>query len=221
MQTVNYQLKHKLISNEYKPAYKLARKIFGNLEGRVLDYGCGIGKSSRLLIKWGAGSVLGVDSDETALDRAKRYKNNGIEYRLISKNDLSDVDGHFAAAFSSFVTVEISTKDELKRMANAIYDKLVSGGTYIMIAHNEDAVPYESPMISIRGVNGFNNQSGQQLDVEVRTSPPMYFRDYYWKITDYKEVLENVGFKIEEISTAKPEEGKDISPFIVIKAIKE
>ncbi len=209
-----------VMHHEYKVAYKTARDLLGVLAGSVLDYGCGTGHSSRLLKSWGATKVVGVEQDQSMLDVAKAQANEGIEYILISNNDLSGIEETFTTALSSFVLLEIQTKEELKKLTQAVYEKLIPGAPYVIIALNPNAVPYNSRLITIVGAEDFKGESGQQIEVTLNTQPPLHFRDYFWTEQDDQDVLESAGFKIIEMRKPISEEGQTVSPFLVIKAVK-
>jgi hypothetical protein len=46
------------------------------------------------------------------------------------------------------------------------------------------------------------------------------FHDYYWTEEDQRSILENAGFRIEQISKPISAEGQEISPFMIIHAVK-
>jgi predicted RNA methylase len=63
----------------------IKNKVHG---AKILDLGCGNGYSSKLLLSWGASSVVGIDSSPDAIEYAKkniaRLEGRGPEYCFIA-----------------------------------------------------------------------------------------------------------------------------------------
>ena len=205
---------------EYIVAYDKALAMMGDIKDkRVLDQGCGTGKSSRLLRKEGA-VVVGVDKNPEMLSATRSSDATGIEYFLIENNDLAGIEGQFDGAFCTFVFLEVSKREELEQMVRAVYDKLKPNSLYVIVTNNPDAIGYESDFIKLESGEGFTGESGQSVIDTVKLDPPLVFHDYYWTEEDQRSILENAGFRIEQISTPISAEGQEISPFMIIHAVK-
>ncbi len=202
---------------ESEAAFKAARKMLGNLEARtVLDFGCGTGRSSRLLRQWGAQKVIGVDQNSNMITVAQTLPREGIEYYLLPRKDIPKAD----KALSACVLMEIGTKKELQKVHRLIAETLTVGGEYVAIVNNALAIPYESEQISIRPSLSFLGNSGDIILAAIKGEKPFEFRDHYWTVEDYKDIFESTGFKLREVRIPKPQRKQQTSPYLVLKAVK-
>ncbi len=90
---------------------------------RVLDLGCGRGRSSKLLseIVGAKGQVIGVDRDEEALAKARQQELGNATFVAADICELSDELGSFDAAFCRRVLMYLpSVEDALKGVARLL-----------------------------------------------------------------------------------------------------
>ncbi|MBI4152228.1 class I SAM-dependent methyltransferase [Candidatus Woesearchaeota archaeon] len=215
-----YQQTAEISIPEMDAALTIARGMFGNLEGKlILDFGCGTGRSSRLLHQWGAYRVLGIERNRQMLAIAESLPSPGIEYYHAGDARLWEYSEHCAAAFTSFVLMEVPTREELAEIHNTIARILLPGSVYVAITNNADALPYESEHISIRPVTGFTGKSGDQFLDRIKGEHQFEFIDHYWTRQDYNDILRNSGFSIEEMVAPKNAKGEEF-PYLAIKAVK-
>lgn len=94
----------------------------------ALDVGTGSGILSIALAKMGAGSVLALDNDRTALKVAREnVKLNGVERKVrLSTRSLEKIDESFA------VVVANLTAETILDLADALKDRVASGGYLIL-----------------------------------------------------------------------------------------
>ncbi len=202
---------------ETEMAFQAAREMLGNLKSQtVLDFGCGTGRSSRLLHDWGAQLVIGLDSNPNMIAVAQTLPHQGIEYRLLQAGNLPQVD----RAFSAFVLMEVESKEKLQQIHRAIAQTLPAGGEYIAITNNAQALPYDSEQISIRPALDFEWQSGEIVLATIKGEKPFEFRDHHWTLEDYKKVLETSGFQLREARIPRPRRNQETSPYLVLKAVR-
>ncbi len=202
---------------ESEMAFQTAREMLGNIKSQtVLDFGCGTGRSSRLLHDWAAQQVIGLDPNPNMIAVAQTLPHEGIEYRLLETGNLPRVD----KAFSAFVLMEVESKEKLQQIHRAIAQTLPAGGEYIAITNNALAVPYDSEQISIRQSLDFEYHSGDIILATIKGEKPFEFRDHYWTLEDYTEILNATGFQLREARTPRPRKNQETSPYLVLKAVR-
>lgn len=118
---------------------ELGLKVIANLlgpriHGKVLDYGCGPGNSSRFL-KSGGAKVVGVDVSQKEISIAQAY-NDGIEYRVIKSSNLDALPSDFDAVVFSFVLLTIASTEEIKKILRSCRSKIKSDGRLIILNGN-------------------------------------------------------------------------------------
>ncbi len=192
--------------------------MLGNLKSQtVLDFGCGTGRSSRLLHGWGTQQVIALDPNPNMIAVAQTLPSEGIEYHLLDDKNLPQgVD----KAFSAFVLMEVGDKEKLRQIHRAIAQTLLPKGEYVAIVNNAQALPYDSEQISIRPALDFEYNSGDTIIATIKGEKPFEFRDHYWTLEDYKNVLETTGFQLKETRIPTLKKNQKTSPYLVLKAIK-
>jgi 2-polyprenyl-3-methyl-5-hydroxy-6-metoxy-1,4-benzoquinol methylase len=84
--------------------YASAKQFCNGL--KVLDVACGEGYGSKMLLNWGASSVLGVDISEDAITKAKnRFNEKNLEFRQLEADNQEFLDEQFDLVVS-FETIE-------------------------------------------------------------------------------------------------------------------
>ena len=80
----------------------------------ALDFGCGAGRSTRIIKEHGL-KVIGVDTSSEMIDQARNISND-IKYILIEKNCFKNVGDQYDLIFVSFVLMELSSKQEITEL---------------------------------------------------------------------------------------------------------
>lgn len=70
------------------------------------------------------------------------------DYRFINNGRLPSTDESHDFAFSSFVLIEISSKDLIKRTLSEVQRVLKKGGIFIILTANEMIYTHEWPTLS-------------------------------------------------------------------------
>jgi len=109
-------------------------KLLGNIEGKsIIDFACGEGFYTRLLIKLGAKSVLGVDVSPKMIELAENeeYENPiGCEYLIADIGKMGEL-GEFDIVTAIYLLNYAKSRDELFDYCKAIYKHLKPGGRFI------------------------------------------------------------------------------------------
>lgn len=124
--------------SEYK--IRVLKNIIENRDlspKRVLDFGCGIGKNTRLIKKiLQHTEVIGIDISEKSLDQARKYSQQEIKYLQMLNNDRLPLEScTFDIIFISNVFHHIKF-DLHSKIVDELYRVLKKGGLLIMFEHN-------------------------------------------------------------------------------------
>ena len=116
--------------------------------GRILDLGCGAGRTSIALAEMGL-EVVGVDLSRTMIEVARRQAGLAgvrIDFRTMDVTALQFPDASFQAAFFSYNGIELLPGRAAKRKAlEEIGRVLEPGGTFIFSSHSLFALNSYAP----------------------------------------------------------------------------
>lgn len=207
----------------YESGFNESKRLFGNLSGKtVLDFGCGAGRTAKLLLSMGAEKVIGVDHNQSMIDQANKIEFSHFQFLQIEKKiplEQNSIDDALAA----HVFVEVGSKEEMKQISTEIFRILKKGGKFIIITNNSKAIG--SNYISYGYPKNNNLRSGDKIPCTIKKGKDSFvIDDYFWFEEDYKKVLEEVGFNVT--MTFPLVEGVDwldeskIASHVVISAVK-
>jgi len=161
--------------------------------GRALDYGCGAGRSSRLLKRLGF-EVSGVDISDAMLETARELDPAG-DYRKIEPARLPFPDATFDLAFSSLVFFEIPTVAGMTEAAAEIRRVLKPGGAFILLIGAEELYAHEWLTVKVDYPENRGCKSGDAVRVFL-TEVGLELTDYYWTDADYRKVFADAGLTV-------------------------
>jgi ubiquinone/menaquinone biosynthesis C-methylase UbiE len=98
---------------------------------RILDFGCGYGRISKLLIKNGYNNVVGYETSQEMVNRAKKEVPN-CEFNYYNGKTIPETDSTFDAIICSAVFTCIPEINQKKKWIQELYRKLKPNG-YIII----------------------------------------------------------------------------------------
>jgi SAM-dependent methyltransferase len=105
------------------------------LEGRILELGCGAGRVTGHLIEI-AQAVHGIDISSAMVSRCQHIYPQAT-FSEGNLNDLSDIEASsFDVVVASACVVDVLDDDERRRMLNQVGRVLVAGGLFIASSHN-------------------------------------------------------------------------------------
>ena len=104
----------------YESGFNETKRLLGDLSGKtVLDFGCGAGRTAKLLLSMGAEKVVGVDHNQSMINQANKIQSSQLKFIQIDKNiplEKNSINGALAA----HVFVEVGTKEEMKQISRNI-----------------------------------------------------------------------------------------------------
>jgi ubiquinone/menaquinone biosynthesis C-methylase UbiE len=207
----------------YEPGFDEAQRIFGDLSGKkALDFGSGAGRTTELLLSFGAKDAVGVDHNQSMIDQAKRQNYENAKFVQIDKN-IPFPDNTFDVALCAHVMVEVSSLSEMEQIICEVYRALKPGGTFVIITNNSQAIGKN--YISFQYENQDHLVSGQKIPIVIKGEKHFIIDDYFWKEEDYQKILEKIGFTVESMTypTMSGEGWLDesvVAPHVVIKSSK-
>ena len=162
---------------------------------RSLDYGCGAGRSTRLLRYLGF-NVTSVDTSQKMIKQAMNIDPDGL-YSVIKSGDLPYDDGTFDLVYSSLVLFDITTLAEMTSICREIQRVLKDGGTFIVVTGSVGMYKYEYLTIEGRFPENQNLKSGDLAKLHIKPVD-ITFSDVYWEDRDYKKVFDDAGLNLIE-----------------------
>lgn len=219
-----YEAYGKEATTDIEIGYKNVLKSMGDVRGkRVLDYGCGVGKFSRILKDLGA-EVVGVDIAEKELLIAQK-QNLDIEFLTIKEAE-EKFKNFFDWVVINFVITAIPSTDAIDTVFTNIYRFTKDEGKLVMLNSN-----YEKSgncnFLSFK-IGDVKKEIGAPLSVSLGHTYDLLITDFYYSQEFYVDALEKAGFRTIEIvepladtSDYPWKDEKNSPPFIIISAVKE
>ncbi len=191
---------------------------------QALDYGAGTGASASFLHELGL-NVTGVDISYSMLEKA--WSN----FPQIPFRHIDELPGaaRFDLVFSSFVLLELSSKNDIISYLSRASSFLRTDGIFIAITGSEHmhSLFREWLNFKVNFVENCNLFSGKMVRLALK-SPNMEFYDFFWSEADYLECMRKAGLELLQIhhplgSHEDPYVWKDesfCSPFTIFVAKK-
>ena len=196
------------------------------LSGAALDVGCGAGRSTRFLKSHGF-EVVGVDASDSMLREARKRDPQG-DYRCCgSGGSLPLPDSAFDLVLSTWVVLEIESRETLNRLFKETARTLKRRGVAFVVANTAEF--YSGRWTSCEVDFPENTpplQSGQR--VKARLLPEgVVVTDTFWTDADYREAIRSGGLRISNglkplAPTTEPgwlDETK-VAPWIVYECVR-
>lgn len=189
----------------YYLAYRdLPRIIGAHARGtRVLDFGCGTGRSTRFLRTLGF-EALGVDIAEPMLALARERDPQG-EYRLVPDGDLSAaLSGPFDLILSVFTFDNIPTRERKVALFKSLGGLLAEGGRIVSLVSSPEIYVNEWASFSTRDFpenrSAANGDRVRVVMLDVDDRRPV--EDILCTDEEYREVYRRAG--LAAIETYRP-----------------
>ncbi|MEK7478852.1 MAG: class I SAM-dependent methyltransferase [Patescibacteria group bacterium] len=167
-------------------------KKFMPVGSRVLDIGCGAGRTTSYISENGC-SVVGVDISEPLIKKAKDLYPD-IDFRAMDARKLDFKDNVFDTVFFSFNGIDnLAFLEERDRAMNEMKRVLKIGGFLIYSSHNALAIPRTKTSWKII----FNNLGKLRIGPHWRSEEYNFGKltQYYNNLWNEKARLRALGFK--------------------------
>jgi SAM-dependent methyltransferase len=179
----------------------------GDLTGcSVLDLACGDGMGTRLIKRWGAERVVGIDISPQMIALAQQREDAepmGIEYRVADAATLGGI-GPFDRVAAAYLLHYAESREQLLQMARTVYDNLEPGERFVASIANPLLPP--QPVIDQRKY-GFSYRlldetlrEGAGLRGTLYLGPNVVEFDFYWWSWEtYETAFRTAGFRSRTI----------------------
>jgi SAM-dependent methyltransferase len=174
--------------------------------GRALDYGCGAGRSTRLLKRLGY-DASGIDISDAMLEAARALDPGG-DYRRLDGARIPLPDGSVDLAFSSLVFFEIPSVAGMTEAAAEIRRVLKPGGVFVLLIGAETLYAHEWLTVKVDYPENRHCGSGDAVRVFL-PEVGLELTDYYWTDTDYRKMFAGAGLTVMRLHQpmGAPEDG--------------
>jgi SAM-dependent methyltransferase len=204
-----YHANTKEISTRYLGRRDLDLFLKDGLGLRALDFGCGTGLSTAILLAKGY-TVEAVDISAKMMETARASHPN-VNFHLLpsTTSPLPFPDRSFDVVFSSLVLFELSSREMLHGYLAEAARVLKDGGQFVAVTgsvHLHDPT-YQSNYLQARYEENEARASGREVRVEV-TEIRLVFVDYFWTEEDYQTECKAVGMPIVDVHYPLGKEGE-------------
>jgi ubiquinone/menaquinone biosynthesis C-methylase UbiE len=186
-----------------EPEWYSLRLRLGDLTGlSVLDLACGDGMVTRLLKRWRAARVVGVDISAQMIALAQQQEDAqalGIEYRVADAATLGKI-GSFDRVTASYLLHYAQNREQLLQMVQTVYDNLKPGQHFVGSIANLLQPP--QPILDQRKYGFSYRLVDETLHEGARLRGTLFFGentvefDFYWlPWAAYEEAFRTVGFR--------------------------
>lgn len=185
-------------ANERKqPCIDLLSRLDGEFN-RILDLGCGPGNSTEnLFAKYNKATIIGFDSDDNMLEKAKKDHPNFNFVKGHAPDDFNKLDGKFDLVFSNACIHWINAQEKL---IDDVYEILNDKGVFaVQIPITDESQFYKilykligEKWTKIKTVNNFHNlnQEGYYNALAKHFKNITMWQSNYYHVMDKQMVLE-------------------------------
>lgn len=174
--------------------------IAAHVRGRTaLDFGCGAGRSTRLLQRLGFDTV-GIDISAEMVARAREFDPSG-DYRVIADGDFSVLEGsRFDLVLSAFTFDNIPSMAHKVRLFRGLSRLLAPRGRIVNLVSSPDIYTHEWASFSTAAypANSQARTGDIVLIVNTAIADSRPVADVLWTDESYREVFEKGGMSIVE-----------------------
>lgn len=192
--------------------------------GKILDYGCGTGRLTRMLSNLNSMEVYGIDISEEALlvassrDKKTNYILSPDQKYLLDEKKIDVI-------VCSFLFVTIKDYKNIVSLINEMYRFLALNGKLYIFEFNLEALGIDFYYFKTSKEKKIS--TGDTFNVSMRTYQNTFFefQDFFWDRQVILDCLRNNNFRIDLIDDVKVDYSQDNveikgTPFYIIEASK-
>ncbi|MGN0526787.1 MAG: methyltransferase domain-containing protein [Acutalibacteraceae bacterium] len=180
-----------------QPCTDLISRLNGDFN-TILDLGCGPGNSTQYLFeKYKNATIIGLDSDDNMLEKAREEHKNFNFVKGFAPNDLRNFNQKFDLVFSNACIHWIYNQEEL---IDKVYEILNDKGVFaVQIPLTDESLFYkilynliDKKWTKLKSVNNFHNlnQEGYYNTLIKRFNKVIIWRSDYYHVVSKEMVIE-------------------------------
>ncbi|WP_420130477.1 class I SAM-dependent methyltransferase [Longimicrobium sp.] len=181
--------------------YSLRQRLGDLTDRSMLDLACGDGMGTRLIKRWGAGHVVGVDISAQMIALAQQREDAepvGIEYRVADAAALGGI-GPFDRVAAAYLLHYAQSREQLLQMARTVHDNLRPGQRFVASIANPLQPP--QPVVDHRKYGWSYRLMDETLREGANLRGTLYlgqtvveFDFHWWSWDTYEEAFRTAGF---------------------------
>lgn len=195
----------------YELAFRDLREIVDRWTAglNALDFGCGAGRTTRLLESWGYETV-GIDISSEMLAQAQRIDPQG-DYRLVRDDGaIPFPDGRFDVVLSAFTFDNIPTEEKKTCLLDELRRVLAPGGCLVNLVSTPEIYLHEWVSFTTRDFpqNRLAGPGDPVLIINTSSGDSGPVTDILWPDESYRRLYAKAGLELLEMRKllARPDE---------------
>jgi SAM-dependent methyltransferase len=166
---------------------------------RALDFGCGAGRSTRLLKRLGYQAV-GVDISQAMLNQARDRDSRG-DYRLVTGDGLAKLGSFFDLILAAFTFDNVPTDAEKIEALVSLRQLLASGGRFVAVVSSPQIYTHEWASFSTRDFpENRDALDGDRVRIVMLDVPdPRPVEDVVCGDAHYRQLFAQTGWEVLEL----------------------
>ena len=187
-----------VIGTTYQVCLDALAAEVNNLKNKhVLDFGCGAGRSTRLLQSFFPKQLVGIDSSPAMIEQALSQGYQNIQFQKITRGDaLPFPTGVFDAAFAMHVYCEFSDSAQMEQATKELNRILKPEGILYVITTNPGCLGAD--FINYHYASDDTVKDGSPITCHVHTNPPFSINDTWWSLEKMEQIFRESGFEISK-----------------------
>lgn len=192
------------IEKSYFLAFQAAAELlekYKNVGTRLLDFGCGTGRSTRFMKSLGF-EAIGADISQDMLRQARQADQG--DYHWLDAGKIPFPAKRFDVIFQSFVLLEYSSLPQMVSTFEEFNRVLSDSGLVMVVTGSEEYYRRNWLSFKIGDADEKNCHkankltSGCKVKVAITETDIVLF-DYFWTDDDYRQAFQEAGFCVVEM----------------------
>ena len=171
---------------------------YGKSDAKVLDYGCGTGRSLRFIRDLGYSDIVGVDISNDMINEAVKIDPNG-KYKVIESAKIPYEDNTFDIIFMSYVFLEVGDINEIIKILKEFKRVLKQDGHIIFITSIVTDIKDKWLSFSYDFEENNKDLSKCQTLKLLIKDKNIILHDYNWSKKEYENAIDSAGLKLEKL----------------------
>jgi SAM-dependent methyltransferase len=179
----------------YLPVLNTLKNSLGRLDkAKILDFGCGGGRISKLYKDFYCADVVGADISEEMINEARKNDPTG-KYILVDEHYKIPLNVQLDCSMANWVLVSICSLELMTMALKEVYGLLKKDGIFVALVNNEDFVGKRSQTWRNGEAGKVYNSGDEIISTFFKDgSEDIAVHNYFWTKEDYCTALRNAGF---------------------------